>query len=60
MINILRKIIKQISSQPKTVFLIDRIGALTTAFFLFAVLINNNENFGMSEIFLTDLSLIEA
>ena len=52
------KIIKQLSSEPKKMFLIDSIGALTTAFLLFVVLRIFNEYFGMPERILTYLSVI--
>ncbi|WP_035757521.1 hypothetical protein [Hugenholtzia roseola] len=60
MINTVSKIIKQLSSNPKKLFLIDSIGALTTASLLFAVLRNLNEYFGMPEKILTYLSIIAA
>jgi len=52
------KIIKQLTSEPKKLFLIDSIGALTTAFLLFVVLRNFNEYFGMPKRILTYLSVI--
>ncbi|MFL0683181.1 MAG: hypothetical protein ACJLTB_08085 [Algoriphagus aquaeductus] len=58
MIKAVRKMIKQLSSEPKKLFLIDSIGALTTAFLLFVVLRNFNEYFGMPERILTYLSVI--
>ena len=58
MIKTVRKIIKQLSSEPIKLFLIDSIGALTTAFLLFVVLRNFNEYVGMPERILTYLSLI--
>ena len=52
------KIIKQLSSNPQKLFLIDSIGALTTATLLFVVLRNFKEYFGMPEKILTYLSVI--
>lgn len=60
MIRTLSKVIKQLSSEPKKLFLIDSIGALTTAFLLFVVLRNFNEYFGMPDTILTNLSMIAA
>ena len=57
MIKTVSKIIKQLSSKPKKLLLIDSIGALTTAFLLFIVLRNFNEYFGMPERILTYLSV---
>jgi hypothetical protein len=51
-------IVKQLSLEPKKIFLIDSIGAVTTAFLLFVVLRNFNEYFGMPERILTYLSVI--
>ena len=58
MIKIVNKIKKQLSSAPQKLFLLDSIGALTTAFLLFVVLRNFKEYFGMPEIILTYLSVI--
>jgi len=58
MLKALRSIIKRLSMEPKKLFLIDSIGALTTAFLLFVVLRNFNEYFGMPERALTYLFLI--
>ena len=58
--NTISKIIKQLSSKPKTLFLIDSIGALTTVFFLYVVLRNFNEYFGMPITILNYLSAIAA
>lgn len=58
MIKTISKIIKQFSTEPQKLFLIDSIGALTTAFLLYVVLRNFNEYFGMPEIILTYLSVI--
>jgi len=51
-------IIKRLTIQPKTLFLIDGLGALVTAFFLFVILRTYNVYFGMPQNTLTYLSLI--
>ncbi len=51
-------IIKRLTLQPKTLFLIDGLGALVTAFFLFVILRTYNVYFGMPPNTLTYLSLI--
>jgi hypothetical protein len=58
MIKNVSKIIKQLSSEPKKLFLLDSVGAFTTAFLLFVVLTNFNEFFGMPERILIYLSVI--
>jgi hypothetical protein len=58
MIKNVSKIIKQLSSEPKKLFLLDSIGAFTTAFLLYVVLRNFNEYFGMPERILIFLSVI--
>ena len=58
MIKTVNKIKKQLLSDPQKLFLLDSIGALTTAFLLFVVLRNFKEYFGMPEIILTYLSVI--
>ena len=60
MFRITRKTIKHLAEKPKTLFLIDSLGALLTAFLLFIVLRNYNECFGMPEAILTTLSAIAA
>ena len=55
-----RKIINKLTVEPKIIFLIDSIGAIITAFFLFVILINFNEYFGMPPTILTCLSIIVA
>ena len=50
--------IKKLELYPKIIFLIDGLGALLTAFFLFVILKTFNEYFGISQITLTYLSLI--
>lgn len=51
-------IIDQFKLKPKILFLIDGLGALLTAFFLFVILRTFNEYFGMPQTTLTYLSLI--
>lgn len=58
MMKTVSKIIKQLSTDPQKLFLLDSIGAFTTAFLLFVVLRNFKEYFGMPEIILTYLSVI--
>jgi hypothetical protein len=58
--NTISKIIKQLSLMPKKLFLIDSLGALVTAFFLFIVLKDFNEYFGMPITILNYLSSIAA
>lgn len=50
--------LKHLSLQPKTLFLVDGIGALVTAFFLYVILRTYNDYFGMPESVLTCLSVI--
>ncbi|HMR83537.1 MAG TPA: hypothetical protein PKE30_10410 [Niabella sp.] len=52
------KIINYFVNKPKTLFLIDSLGAMLTAFLLLAVLRNFNEYFGMPVVILTYLSII--
>ena len=54
----LQKIIEKLSEKPGTVFIIDSIGAMTTAFLLFVVLRSLIEYVGLPEKILTCLSLI--
>lgn len=58
MITSVSKVIKQFSSAPKKLFLIDSIGAFTTAFLLYVVLRNFHEYFGMPAMILTYLAVI--
>ncbi|GAB3416145.1 hypothetical protein [Niabella aquatica] len=58
MINAIRKIINYLTSKPKTLFLIDGLGAMLTTLLLFVVLRNFNEYFGVSKTILTFLSAI--
>jgi len=60
MINSVTKIINYLTGKPKILFLIDSLGALLTAFFLFIVLRNFNEYFGMPKTILIYLSGIAA
>jgi len=57
---ILKNIINYLAGRPKTLFLIDGLGAMLTAFLLFVVLRNFNEYFGMPKTILTYLSGIAA
>lgn len=50
--------LKQLPLHPKTLFLIDGIGALVTAFFLYVILRTYKVYFGMPESVLTCLSVI--
>jgi hypothetical protein len=50
--------IKRLTSNPKTLFLVDGLGALLTAFFLFTILRTFNEYFGMPQKIVTYLSFI--
>lgn len=56
----LRDIIKYLEQSPRTLFMIDSLGALLTTFFLFAILRNFNEYFGIPETTLNLLSIIAA
>jgi len=58
MIITVRNVIDYLAGKPKKLFLIDSFGAILTAFFLFVVLRNFNEYFGMPKILLTYLSVI--
>ncbi len=53
-------IIDKLTVKPKTLFLIDSLGAFVTTFFLFVILRNYNQFIGMPEIILVYLSLIAA
>jgi hypothetical protein len=55
---IINKLISHLSEQRKTLFLIDSLGAFSTAFFLFVITRRLNEYFGMPKIVLTYLSAI--
>ncbi|TCC98860.1 hypothetical protein EZ444_04095 [Pedobacter hiemivivus] len=55
---IVRRIINQLTDKPRVLFLIDGLGALLTAFFLFVVLRNFNDYVGMPIWILNSLSLI--
>ncbi len=58
MIKTVKNIVNILIRTPKTLFLIDSLGALFTALMLFGVLRNFNEYFGMSKEILTYLSAI--
>jgi len=60
MIKKLRKVINYLSAKPKLLFLIDALGAMLTAFFLFVILRNFNEYVGMPKPLLTYLAAIAA
>lgn len=60
MTNSVRNTINYLAGKPKTLFLIDSLGALLTAFFLFIVLRNFNEYFGMPKTILIYLAGIAA
>jgi hypothetical protein len=55
---IVRRIINQLTDKPRLLFLIDGLGALLTAFFLFVVLGNFNDYVGMPIWILNALSFI--
>lgn len=52
------KFIRQLTLKPKTIFLVDSLGALVTVFLLFGILRTFNEYIGMSQTTLTYLALI--
>jgi hypothetical protein len=58
MLKTIIRIIKQLSLEPQKLFLLDSLGAFTTAFLLFVVSRNFNEYFGISERILTYLSVL--
>ena len=60
MIRIISYIINHLTGKPKRLFLIDSLGAMLTSFFLFVVLIDFDEYFGMPKTILTYLSAIAA
>ena len=55
---IINKLINHLSKKQKTLFLIDSLGAILTAFFLFVIMRLFNEYFGMPKTALTYLSVI--
>lgn len=55
---LLKKLIRYFTKKQRKLFLIDSLGALMTAFFLFVVMRNFNTHFGMPERELTCLSAI--
>jgi hypothetical protein len=55
---IIKKLIKYFTEKQKSLFLIDSIGAFTTAFFLFVIVRQFKVHFGMPEKELTYLSVI--
>lgn len=56
----MRDLCSYLARMPKTIFLIDGLGALLTAFLLFVVLRSFNEYFGISKEILNYLSAIAA
>lgn len=58
MINTVRKTIHYLTNKPKTIFLIDGLGAMLTTLLLFVVLRNFNEYFRVPKTILTFLSAI--
>lgn len=54
----MNKLINHFTERQKTLFLVDSIGAVMTAFFLFVVMRQFNEYFGMPETVLSYLSVI--
>ena len=56
--SIINKLINHLAEKPRTLFLIDSIGAVLTAFFLFVIIGQLNEYFGMSTTALTYLFVI--
>lgn len=57
---IVRNTINHLTKKPKTLFLIDSLGAMLTAFLLLVVVRNFNEYFEMPKTILTYLSAIAA
>lgn len=56
----MKKMINQLLQNPKTLFLIDGIGAFITAFLLFTILRTYHEYIGIPEATLTYLSVVAA
>lgn len=54
----LKKFVESLTREPKSIFMIDGVGALMTAFFLYVVLRNVNDYVGMPITILTYLSMI--
>lgn len=57
---IINNLVNHLSEKPKTLFLLDSLGAFFTAFILFIVVRNLNHYFGMPETVLTYLSVIAS
>ena len=55
---IINKLINHLIEKPKTLFLIDSLGAIVTGFILFVIMRQLNEYIGMPKIVLTYLSFI--
>lgn len=60
MIRKVKDFIKHLTEKPKTLFLIDSLGAILTAFFLFVIVRHFNEYFGMPETVSIYLSVVAA
>lgn len=54
----MNNILKQLALKPKILFLIDSLGALVTAFFLFFILRTFHAHFGMPQTILIYLSIV--
>jgi hypothetical protein len=54
----MNRMVKYFTEKPRVLFLIDGLGALTTAFFLFVLMREFNSYFGMPEAVLTNLAVI--
>jgi hypothetical protein len=54
----MNNVLRQLALKPKILFLIDSLGALVTAFFLFVILKKFNLYFGMPQTTLTYLSIV--
>lgn len=54
----IKKLIYILAEKQKTIFLIDSLGAILTSFFLFVIMRQFNEYFGMPETILTSLSIL--
>lgn len=57
---IVDEISKRLAREPKKLFLVDSFGAMLTAFFLFIIMKNYNDYFGMPPNILTSLVIVAA
>lgn len=57
---IVGKITMRLAREPKKLFLVDGLGAMFTAFFLFIIMRNFNEYFGFPSKILTSLMIVAA